>query len=93
MSKGSKDFKRLTSGRLVEAIMDYRGLSHIEFADAIREHPMNVYKIFNGGRRITNELAEKMGIVLNVSPVIIIHAAALDKYEVVNVNNDSNEKD
>lgn len=92
MSKNRKDFKRLTCGRLIEAIVDYRGMSYIDFADVIREHPMNVYKIFNGGRKITNELAEKIGIALNVSPVIFIHAAALDKYEVVNINSDSNEE-
>lgn len=91
MSK-EKVFKSLTVGRLIQAIVEYRGMTICEFGNSIGEHPMNVYKIFNGGRKITNDLAAKMGKALNVNPVIIVHAAALDKFGVVNTKNESNEE-
>ncbi len=62
----------LSSGRLVEAIMRYRGYSVNELADAIHEHPMNVYKLLNGRRVITPTMCKKLSSVLRFNPTILM---------------------
>ena len=62
----------LSSGRLVEAIMKYRGYSVTELAEAIGEHPMNVYKLLNGRRVITPSMCMKLSTVLGFLPAVLM---------------------
>lgn len=62
----------LSSGRLVEAIMRYRGYGVKELAEAINEHPMNVYKLLNGRRTITPNMCMKLSNALNFEPAILM---------------------
>lgn len=74
----------LTTGRLIEAVMKYRGLEVQGVADMIGEHPMNFYKLLNGRRCITPEMASKLGRALNMSPIVIMTSRNL---ELFNENN------
>lgn len=62
----------LKTGRLVEAIMKYRGMNVDDLAKAMSWHPMNVYKLLNGKKRITDELAIKIAKILDCSPLVIM---------------------
>lgn len=73
----------LATGRLIEAVMRYRGLSVSDFAAAIGEHKMNAYKILNGSRPVSNALAVKIGNVLNMSPMVILSSANLELLEMI----------
>ena len=73
-----KNFERLTTGRLIEAVMRYRGMTINELADAIGYHPMNLYKLLNGSNNITPNLAEKFGKALNMSPLIIMESRNIE---------------
>ena len=68
----------LTTGRLAEAIMFYRGLSYTELAGMIGEHPMNFIKVLDGRRTLTDELAVKIGAALNVSPLVLIQSRIIE---------------
>ena len=68
----------LTTGRLVEAIMLYRGLNCQQLAQKIGEHPMNFYKILNGSRNITTEMSIKLSNALNMSPLIIMESRNIE---------------
>lgn len=77
-----KDTKYLTTGRLIEAVMRYRGLSPQEVADMVGWHPMNFYKLLNGRKPITQEMASKLGKTLNMSPMVIMESRNLELYGV-----------
>lgn len=62
----------LKTGRLVEAIMKYRGMKVDDLAKAMSWRPMNVYKLLNGKKRITDELAIKIAKILDCNPLIIM---------------------
>jgi len=62
----------LSSGRLVETIMKYRGYNVNELAEAINEHPMNVYKLLNGRRTITPNMCLKLSSVLGFEPAVLM---------------------
>ena len=81
-----KDTKYLTTGRLIEAVMRYRGLSHQEVADMVGWHPMNFYKLLNGRIPITQEMASKLGKALNMSPMVIMESRNLELYGVKEKN-------
>jgi plasmid maintenance system antidote protein VapI len=74
----------LTTGRLIEAVMKYRGLEVQELAELVGEHPMNFYKLLNGRRPITYEMASKLSDALNMSPLIIMESRNI---ELFNENN------
>lgn len=78
MASNVCDFPQLTTGRMIEAVIRYRGLSIGEFADAINEHKMNVYKILNGRRPITQAMALRIGKALGMSPVVIMGSVSLE---------------
>ena len=63
---------KLSTGRLIEAIMKYRGYNVHELAEAINEHPMNVYKLLNGRRTITPKMCMKLSNALNLEPAILM---------------------
>ena len=68
----------LTTGRLIEAVMKYRGLSYAELAEAIGEHPMNFCKVLNGRRNVTPEMAAKVAKVLRMSPLVIMQSRNIE---------------
>lgn len=70
---------KLTTGRLTEAIMFYRGMTYTELAERIGEHPMNFIKVLDGRRMLTNELAVKIGKILNVSPLVLIQSRIIEE--------------
>lgn len=81
----------LTTGRLAEAIMFYRGMAYSELAERIGEHPMNFIKVLDGRRTLTDELAVKIGAALNVSPLVLIQSRIIEdvrkgKYDFVRQN-------
>lgn len=84
MTKVIRDGKMLTTGRLIEAVMKYRGMSYAELADAVGEHPMNFCKVLNGRRNVTPEMAVKVAKVLRMSPLVIMQSRNI---EICNENN------
>ena len=78
-----KKIKPLTTGRLIEAVMMYRGMNVNELAQAIWYHPMKLYKLLNGSRNITPELALKFAEVLNMNPLVIMQSRSI---EICNTN-------
>ena len=73
-----KVMKPLTTGRLIEAVMKYRGMDVEGLAEAIGYHQMNVYHLLNGSRNITPELAMKFGKALNMSPLVIMQSRSIE---------------
>ena len=73
-----KPTKFLTTGRLIEAVMKYRGMRINELGPAVGEHPANLYKMFRGDRPITPALAIKFAKALNMPPLVIIHSAMME---------------
>ena len=78
--------KYLTTGRLVESVMRYRGMDVQELAELVGEHPMNFYKLLNGRRPITPEMASKLGKALNMSPMVIMESRNLEMFGVKEKN-------
>ena len=70
--------KPLTTGRMIEAVMKYRGVTINELAESIHEHVMNAYKLLNGRRIVSNEMAVKIGKALNMPPIIIMQTRDLE---------------
>lgn len=68
----------LTTGRLIEAVMKYRGLSYAELAEAIGEHPMNFCKVLNGRRNVSPVMAAKVAKVLRMSPLVIMQSSNIE---------------
>ena len=77
-----RDTAYLTTGRLVEAIMRYRGMKPQDVADVVGWHPMNFYKLLNGKIPITQEMAGKLGKALNMSPMVIMESRNLELFGV-----------
>ena len=77
-----RNTRYLTTGRLVEAVMRYRGMDVQELAELVGEHPMNFYKLLNGRRPITLEMASKLGKALNMSPIVIMESRNLEMFGV-----------
>ncbi|MBQ3874515.1 MAG: hypothetical protein II728_03960 [Bacteroidaceae bacterium] len=73
----------LTTGRLIEAVMKYRGMNYVKLAEAVGEHPINFCKVLNGNRNVSPEMAIKVAKVLNMSPLVIM---ASRNIEIVNNN-------
>lgn len=81
-----RNTRYLTTGRLVEAVMRYRGMDVQELAELVGEHPMNFYKLLNGRRPITPEMASKLGKALNMSPMVIMESRNLELFGVKEKN-------
>ena len=77
-----RNTRYLTTGRLVESVMRYRGMDVQELAELVGEHPMNFYKLLNGRRPITPEMASKLGKALNMSPIVIMESRNLEMFGV-----------
>ena len=78
MTKVRRDSTMLTTGRLIDAVMKYRGMSYAELAQAVGEHPMNFCKIINGRRNVTPEMAIKVAKVLQMSPLVIMQSRSIE---------------
>ena len=63
---------------MIEAVMKYRGVTINELAESINEHVMNAYKLLNGRRMVSNEMAVKIGKALNMPPIIIMQTRDLE---------------
>ena len=81
-----RNTRYLTTGRLIEAVMRYRGMDVQELAELVGEHPMNFYKLLNGRRPITPEMASKLGKALNMSPMVIMESRNLEMFGVKEKN-------
>lgn len=81
-----RNTRYLTTGRLVESVMRYRGMDVQELAELVGEHPMNFYKLLNGRRPITPEMASKLGKALNMSPIVIMESRNLEMFGVKEKN-------
>lgn len=57
-----------------------------ELAELVGEHPMNFYKLLNGRRPITPEMASKLGKALNMSPIVIMESRNLEMFGVKEKN-------
>ena len=68
----------LTTGRLIEAVMKYRGMNYAELAEAVGEHPMNFCKVLNGRRIVTQEMAAKVAKVLRMHPMVIMQSSNIE---------------
>lgn len=81
-----KQFKleTLKTGRLVEAIMKYRGLKVKDLADVIGWHPMNVYKLLNGRLDISDDIAIRIAEVLKCSSLLIMLSRSIDLTKIEN---------
>ena len=66
--------------------MRYRGMDVQELAELVDEHPMNFYKLLNGRRPITPEMASKLGKALNMSPIVIMESRNLEMFGVKEKN-------
>ena len=73
----------LTTGRLIEAVMKFRGMNYAQLAESVGEHPINFCKVLNGNRNVSPEMAIKVAKVLNMSPLVIM---ASRNIEIVNNN-------
>ena len=78
MTKVRRGNEILTTGRLIEAVMKYRGMNYAELADAVGEHPMNFCKVLNGRRNVTPEMAVKVAKVLRMSPLVIMQSRNIE---------------
>jgi len=78
MTKVRRGNEILTTGRLIEAVMKYRGMNYEELADAVGEHPMNFCKVLNGRRNVTPEMAVKVAKVLRMSPLVIMQSRNIE---------------
>ena len=81
-----RNTRYLTTGRLVESVMRYRGMDVQELAELVGEHPMNFYKLLNGRRPITPEMVSKLGKALNMSPMVIMESRNLEMFGVKEKN-------
>ena len=62
----------MKTGKLVEAIMQYRHIGVEELAEKIGIEPSNMYNLIIGRRNITTQLAAKIGKELDIEPSIIM---------------------
>lgn len=62
----------MKTGKLIEAIMQYRHIGVEELAKKIKIAQPNMTALIIGKRRITPQLAKKIGSVLDIDPIVIM---------------------
>jgi len=68
----------LTTGRLIEAVMRYRGMDYKGLGAAIGWHPMNVCKLLNGRKDVTPAIAIRIADALRMSPPVIMQSISVE---------------
>jgi len=62
----------MKTGKLIEAIMQYKHVGIQELANKIGIKEPNMATLITGRRNITPALAEKIGDVLDIEPIVIM---------------------
>jgi len=62
----------MKTGKLIEAIMQYRHIGIEELAQKIDMAQPNLSNLIVGNRKITVSLAKKIGDVLDIEPIVIM---------------------
>ena len=62
----------MKTGKLIEAIMQYKHVGIYELANKIGIKEPNMAALITGRRNITPALAEKIGDVLDIEPIVIM---------------------
>lgn len=62
----------MKTGKLIEAIMQYRHIGLEELAQKIDVASSNLSNLIIGNRKITVKLAKKIGEVLDIDPMVIM---------------------
>ena len=62
----------MKTGKLIEAIMQYRHIGIEELAQKIDMAQPNLSNLIIGNRKITVQLAKKIGDVLDIDPLVIM---------------------
>ena len=60
--------ERLTAGDFLKACVEATGVSHAHFARYLNVQPANLSAIYHGKRRISQELALKLGALFEMNP-------------------------
>lgn len=69
----------MKTGKLIEAIMQYKHIGIEEFADRIGVARPNASNLIIGKRNITTSLAIKIGEVLDIGPVVLMTNRTLEE--------------
>ena len=62
----------MKTGKLIEAIMQYKHIGIEELAQKIDMAQPNLSNLIIGNRKITVQLAKKIGEILDVDPMVIM---------------------
>lgn len=77
----------MKTGKLIEAIMQYKHIGIEELADKIGIAQSNLSTLIIGKRNITTSLAIKIGEVLDIDPIVIMTNRTVEE-----IKNKSKEK-
>lgn len=73
----------MKTGKLIEAIMQYRHIGVEELAKKIKIAQPNMTALILGKRKITPQLAKKIGIVLDIDPIVIMTNRTIEDLKVL----------
>lgn len=73
----------MKTGKLIEAIMQYRHIGVEELAKKIKIAQPNMTALILGKRKITPQLAKKIGIVLDIDPIVIMTNRTMEDLKVL----------
>ena len=62
----------MKTGKLIEAVMQYNHIGVEELAKKIKIAQPNMTALIIGKRKITPQLAKKIGNALNIDPIVIM---------------------
>lgn len=69
----------MKTGKLIEAIMQYKHIGIEEFADKLGIAGSNLSTLIVGKRNITTSLAIKIGEVLDIEPMVLMTNRTLEE--------------
>ena len=69
----------MKTGKLIEAIMQYKHIGIEELADRIGMARPNMFNLIIGKRNITTSLAIKIGEVLDIDPMVLMANRTLEE--------------
>lgn len=73
----------MKTGKLIEAIMQYRHIGVEELAKKIKIAQPNMTALILGKRKITPQLAKKISIVLDIDPIVIMTNRTMEDLKVL----------